>query len=447
MRQMESICFVADVLGKEADETLGQGRIIEECFSTMLFFCVLFLSVAGTAASWNEEVKLRCAENIVSEFLNEASAHGYVTAEEYAKLRERLWMIDSSYQAECRQIIHLLSPVYEYQDELELERYYAERNIRKPMAIEEVLIKEEKEQGSFQDFDNATLLAGSGGTLFVPLPGEDEEEEVTEAVVPVQKVYIGEALVTLCRVKKGGSIQYVEAEPIALYVPGTHRAELRLQGKDTGVFLEVTVYQRSIVCDAGHSYANTKERIEYYEKTGVLEECPYCAEIPERLEFPETTVYKAIGTSLFETGLSARAYYKDGREETILPGCDGWQDDYDAGYYGMQLVTVYYKGRTSHLTVVTEGGICPNCGNECRNRCYADYKIQPLCNKCLKEMPVYTGTTTVSEYIAGKEVFTEAWETEGCYFLQQNGSLQVVVSSPKRRILMQERIIRSGTGE
>lgn len=437
---------MADGLGKEADETLGQGRIIEECFSTLLFLCVLFLSVAGTAARWKEEAELRCAEHIVLEFLNEASAHGYVTAEEYAKLQEGLWMIDSSYQAECRQIIYLLSPVYEYQDEWELEQYYAKRNIRKPMAIEEVLAKEEKEQGNFQDFDNAVLLAGSGGTLFVPLPGE-EDEEVIEAVVPVQKVYLGEALVTLCRVKKGGSIQYAEAEPITLSVPGTHRTELRLQGKHTGVFLDVTVYQRSIVCDAGHSYANTKERIEYYEQMGAFEECPYCAEIPERLEFPETVIYKAIGTSLLEAGFFAHAFYSDGREETVLPGCDGWQDDYDAGYYGMQLVTVCYKGRTDYLTVVTEGGRCPNCGSECRNRCYTDYKIQPLCNKCLKEMPVYTGTTAVSEYIAGKEVFIEAWETEGCYFLQQNGSLQVAVSSPSRSVLIKEKMIQSGAGE
>lgn len=411
-----------------------------------MFFCVLFLSVTGTAERWNEEVKQRCAEHMVAEFLNEASAHGFVTAEEYESLRRHLLIVDNSYQAECSQIIRLPSPVYECREESEIESYYAKRNIRTPITIEEALDIKEEEQGSFQDFDNAALLAGNGGMLFVPLPEESMTEEI-EAVVPVQKVYTGEALVTLCRVKKGGVIQYVEAEPMVLSVSGTHQVELRLQGKGIGVFLEVTVYQRSVTCDAGHSYANTKERIAFYEENGILQECPYCAEIPERMDFSRITVYAAIGTPLSETGFSGHAYYKDGREETVLPGCDGWQDDYDAGYYGMQLVTVYYKGRRSHVTVVTKGGICRSCGGECRNRCYVDYKSQPFCNSCLKKMPVYTGVTTISEYIIGQEVLLKAWETENRYVLQQNSSLQVVVSTPKKRILMKETLIQSRAGE
>lgn len=429
-------------------KTLGQSHIIEECFDTMLLFCVLFFSLVGTAEYWNENIKLRYAEYIVSEFLNEASAHGHVTAEEYEQMSKRLLMVDSSYQAECSQILRILSPVYEYQEESEFEKYYAKRNIRKAIAIEENSVIGEKAQGDFQEIANADLLAGSNGTLYVPLPGEVVAEESIEAVMPEQKVYTGEKLVTLCRVNRGGTMQYVEAEPVALHIPGTYKIELSLQGKRLGIFLTVTVYQRDIICGAGHSYANTKDRIVYYEENGVEAECPYCIEIPERIELSETIVYATIGTSLSEMGLSARAYYRNGKEETVLPGCDGWQDDYDSGYYGIQLVTVSYKGRTvCQLTVITKGGVCQNCGRECSNRCYADYKAKPFCSRCLMEMPVYTGTTTILEYMAGEEVFLQAWEAEGCYILQQGSSFQITVNRLGKRILIKEAVIRSRMGE
>lgn len=429
------------------NETLGQSRIIEEYFDTMLLFCALFFSLVGIAERWNEEIKLRCAEHIVSGFLSEASAHGYVTVEEYEQLKKRLLMVDASYQAECGQILRLLSPVYEYQEEAEFEKYYAKRNIRKAIVIKEDSVLEEKVQGSFQEFDNASLLSGSNGILYVPLPEEALAEEV-EAVIPEQKVYTGETLVTLCRISRGETMQYVEAEPIALDVPGTYKTELLLQGKGIGVFLTVTVYQRTILCDAGHSYANTKERIAYYEKSGVVAECPYCAEIPEQIKLSEKIVYTTIGTPLSETGLSARVYYKNGQEETVLPGCDKWQDNYDSGYYGMQLVTVCYKGRiVCELTVITKGEKCKNCGRECRNRCYIDYKELPFCNRCLAEIPVYTGTAVVSEYMVGEEAFFQAWETEDCYILQKGSSLWVTVKNLGERILTKETVIRSRAGE
>lgn len=408
----------------------------------------MFFSLAGAAEYWNEEVKLRYAGYIVSGFLKEASANGYVTAEEYVQMRKCLLAIDSSYQAECSQILYLLSPVYECQEEEKIEKYYAKRNIRKAIAIEKVSMEEEKAQGDFQEFNTAALLAGNNEAIYVPLPEEAVTEEWIEAVMPVQKIYTGEALVTLCRVNRGGSVQYVEADPVVLHAPGTYKTELRLQGRGIGVFLTVTVYQRSISCDSGHSYANTKDRIAYYEETGVMAECPYCAEIPEWMEPSEPIMDMAIGTPLSETGLSACLYYKDGRKEVVFPGDDDWQDDYDAGYYGMQLVTVCYKGRTAcQVTVITKGGTCQNCGKECKNRCYADYKEQPFCNSCLAEMPVYTGTAAVSEYVAGEELFLQAWETEGRYILQQGSSLHVSVKSLGKTILVKETSIRSRAGE
>ncbi len=429
-------------------ETLGQGRIIEECFDVILLFFVLLFSLVGVAGRWNEDIKLRCAEHMVSKFLNEASAHGYVTVEEYERLKKQLLMVDGSYQVECRQILHLLSPVYKYQEELEFKKYYANRNTRKVIAIKEDLVIEEKVQGSFQEFDNGSLLSGSNGTLYMPLPEETVGEEKVEAVIPEQRVYIGETLVTLCRINRGGTVQYVEADPMVLYVSGMHRAEMQLQGKGIGVFLTVTVYQRNILCDAGHSYANTKERIAYYEKTGVIAECPYCAEIPEQIKLSEKIIYTTTGTPLSETGLFAYVYYKNGQEETVLSGCDNWQDNYDSGYCGMQLVTVCYKGKiVCELTVITKGGECQNCGRECSNRYYADYKETPFCDKCLAEIPIYTGTTEVSEYVIGEEAFFQTWETEGCYMFQKGSSLQVAVKNLSEMVLIKETVIRSRIGE
>lgn len=430
------------------NETFGQSRIIEECFDTILLFCVLFFSLIGVTERWNKDIKLRCAEYIVSGFLSEASAHGYVTVEEYEQLKKQLLMVDSSYQTECRQILRLLSPMYEYQEELEFEKYYAKRNIRKDIAIEEDSAIEEKVQGNFQEFDNALLLSGINGILYVPLPEEAVEEKRVEAVVPEQKVYVGEALVTLCRISRGETMQYVVADPITLYVPGTYKTELLLQGKGMGVFLTVTVYGRTILCDEGHSYANTKERIAYYEKNGAAGECPYCSEVPDKIELSEKIVYTTIGTPLSATGLLAHVYYRNGQEETVLPECDNWQDNYDSGYYGMQLVTVCYKGRTvCELTVITKGEECQSCGRECSNRCYVDYKETPFCDRCLAKMPLYTGTVAVSEYMVGEESFFQAWKTEDCYVLQKGSSLQVEVKNLNERILIKETVIRSRTGE
>ncbi|MGN0506990.1 MAG: hypothetical protein ACI4FZ_10540 [Lachnospiraceae bacterium] len=424
---------------------IGQSRIVEGWMDMLMLVTVLFSAVAIATIMWSEEINLRQAERIVSEFLAEASADACVTAEQYANFKSRLSEVDTDYRVEFSQRIRLQYPIYECPEEAELSEYYARRNVRKVIPIEvNVEMEEKAEENRLQDFSNESLLAGKQGEFYLPLPDEKDGGKGVRAVLETQKVYVDEPLVTLCCIEEGGTAYLVEAENMQIDRAGKYRIELTLQGRGSGVFLDVTVYERSIICEEGHCYANTKERIEYYETYGVLPDCPYCEKLPECITFQESIIYTTTGTPLSETGLCAQACYRNGRKETIRPGCEGWQDNYDAEFCGVQQVTVTYNGRTSYgLTVITAGEKCRKCNEECKFRNHTDYVNAPLCNRCLSEIPRYTGRTETLEYILGQDAFSEALGAKEQWILRQGSSLQIILKKKGTVFLVKEAVIRS----
>lgn len=366
-------------------------RLWEEFFDQLFFLCVGIGSIIVFVSYWGHTFDMYCAEAVLQEFLVESSADGCFGAEEYEHLVHNIKRIDSGLNVELEWTGYRETPVYAKLSEEQILSYYLSRNVRhkeelKPqrVLIEEFPVDIEK----LQEDTNASILA-DGQAQYLPLQGEQNTFSVC-AVRPFQRVYEGEELITLCRVYSESGVYYTEAEPVCALETGTVYLKLQTEGNCYEAEVEVECFPRKVSCDKGHIYANTKDRIE--KRLGGMEVvCPYCYKLPERITVENKVGIFPVGTELSEILQKAEVLFFDGHVELVSPGMNGWQDDYDKNFCGIQTVSVMYFDVETELTIVLEGQDCLKCGRRCVGRSYPDYVSFPYCVSCMSGVELFSG--------------------------------------------------------
>ena len=397
------------------------------CFVAPLL-CVL----VHTKEMQREQVRLLCEEMI-----SEISASGSLKRDSYERFLEGLSECTEAFQVELQHTSYQKSPVYEYAAKEKITRYYAMRNQREIFDISTNPVLPEKiamQDAKLQEQNNASVLGGSMG-IYVPLPKEEgmSEEIRYEAMVPVQEVYLGEELITVCMVEMPTGYYQFIADACSLKEEGTTVVQLTVNGRRIPAYVEATVYPRELNCPYGHTYACTKERVRYMKETGDMPECPYCKVMVTDISFSPSIVTTTVGTALQETEFLVRVVYQDGHTEIFDQKEEGLKFDYDAFYCGKQNVRTSYRGFLAEgLTVMVKGGKCKECGGECQEKGYRDYEKNPFCSSCLSKIPVFLGKINLQEEIFETCDIVQELEKQTTYEMKRGDFFSIQVNFSKR---------------
>ncbi len=190
--------------------------------------------------------------------------------------------------------------------------------------------------------------------------------------------------------------------------------------------ITVSVVPRSKTCPNGHAY--------HLEADGSDPGCPYCRGWLSSLKLVtpadgKLTIYR--GTTLEQNGVELLATYLDGHKETLT---EGYADNLDIGYIGIQTVTIGYKGKTVTVIVTVKRNItkCMICG-----RFYELYPddSDPGCPYCAAKTPIFTGN--VMEYKKEKyteDILKELYEGTGIYYFSRGNYFKISLSNSSRSL-------------
>ena len=392
---------------------------MEELVDFRLYLGLMFGLLVFFLCYWKNCYQTRQAELMLNSFLHKASSSGKITAQEHEKLVKNLEKMDADYELQitCKRME--LVPVYGLISISELEQYYLSRNIRRKIEFQryELQVEEEDvENMKLQTETNASILAAEQESI--PLPEEGSIGITIEAVRNSQKVYEGEPLITLCRVKSGNEIYFEVADPVWAVSSGQYMLSLRVNGEEYYAPVEVDCYPRKINCSYGHSVVNSKEILEETNLSGTWE-CPYCKKLPLEMKCSTVFLSKTTGEFLGEDDLWLDVIYMDGHTERITPKEEEWQDDYDENFAGLQTVTIYYRGLKSKVTIFSENPKCRQCLDFCEKRNYLDYNLFPYCTDCMSREPFFTGEVQEEERCLEYKELAEILDKEGKVILKR----------------------------
>ena len=403
---------------------------IRSVMTWILFVLVIFIGPALFIKARVVDNEMEYMRYVSDTFLDRVSAKGTLTYNDYLTYADSIAKLNKGYEVQALHRTYIDTPYYDVLSANEIVAYYAARNIRNKIELEQdfsLPVVQEEEALTLQEESNATVFSALTGE-YVPLPDEGAvTNQVTyTAVRPNQIVYENEPLITVCLKESPSGYQYIVADAVAVSVVGTRSVELTVNGVPTGAFVSVQVYPRKLRCDNGHRYACTKEVIANKESTGVWSGCPYCMVEVESITFLPANVVTKVGTDLFTAGLRCQVTYLDGHAEEVLPNVEGFTTTYDSSYCGTQPVSVSYKGVVQDgLTVTTKGGTCVKCGLECSSRNYADYLQEKCCERCLSGSPFFYGTTYVEESVTTMQEIEQLLQQEGEYPLSRNSYFEL----------------------
>ncbi len=255
------------------------------------------------------------------------------------------------------------------------------------------------------------------------------------ATNPIQTVYQDETLITTAVVTYlDGSQKTVlcTAEKGTAHI-GTYSVILSLTGYasagNMGTFtdtISVTVIPKNAVCENGHLYP------------AAYSQCPYCDAYVESIaltgaamEQGRAAVYS--GTTLQESGYSLYVTYMDKDTELIA---NGWTDNLDNDYVGLQEVTISYKGKTEVFPVVVyaETKTCDSCGF-----LYAlnPDKSDPGCPYCFASVPYFTGQSmSYTTIIMSEDIMNGIYGNERRYIFAKGDTITVEVKNRKRSVIL-----------
>lgn len=364
---------------------------LEELHDTLWYFGIMLGMLFFFLIYWKGEYQLRYAEIVMQEFLTDASVNGKITLDEYEELIGNLERVNSEYSVDIQCIKYRQEPIYAVFSEEEIAEYYLSRNTRKEAVWQpiEISVEEEPENSlKLQTETNASVMAAKDKE-YVPLP-EEASLWRAEAVRPVQEVYEGEELITICQISSPEGNYYAEAEPLTAQTSGTVMLQLNLDNKRYQIPVEVVCYPRTVKCENGHKIINDRNVVREYKESGKII-CPYCKVLPESISCNTSVIYKETGTRLTEEEVWITVVYLDGHTETVTPKAKEWQDSYDENYCGIQEVVINYFGKEAVVTVLTENKACKQCGKACNERCFEDYRIFPYCIGCMSQAALYSG--------------------------------------------------------
>lgn len=268
--------------------------------------------------------------------------------------------------------------------------------------------------------------------------GEDSTPDCSQIIVslvptyPVQTVYTNDPLITtavatfmdgskktvLCNTEYVTKEIVTDQMVVIIYVN-----EIDGQTYTHIATITVTVIPRSKTCPQGHLYNLNPD--------GTDPGCPYCKGWLRRLHVyipseGKLTIYRNINASLEAEGVCLLAEYLDGSTELIY---SGYTDNLDSDYVGIQIVTIGYKGLTTHLTVEV-----------LRNRkqcevCHLYYNLylddtDPGCPYCRAKVPVFTGNVmTYCRNTYRDDIITELYEGSGTYYFRRGDNFIVKIES------------------
>ncbi len=409
------------------------GKWIEEILDILLFLGILAGFLLFFLLYWKGSFQLQYAEIEVNEFLTTARVEGKITAERFERLVKKVDEISSSYELDisCRE--YRTSPIYNKISATALAQYYMKRNTRKQQeknSGQTWVAEENAEQLKLLQERNDTILAEE--TEYLPLPSTEEVWEIT-AVREQQKVYEGEELITLCLIRCEDGISYAEAESAKATSSGTVFLNLKLDGSIYQIPVEVECHPRYVICDYGHQIVNSMDILLEAERTGNIS-CPYCKSIPESLLANTVFLRRKTGKPLSEEELWVTAFFSDGSSKRIGPQDEGWLDDYDENYNGIQNVTISYHGTETSVQIFSENELCLQCAGSCEGRSYTDYEAFPYCTDCMSQVALFTGEISEEEWVADFQnllaVLYESGEialSKGSYLcvsVRQNGKIR-----------------------
>ena len=414
---------------------------LEEWFDTLLMLFFLFSSLVFSFYFWKEQYHFRCTEMIVKEFLNNCCIEGKVSIGDIEILLNQTRKIDSTYQVELTYTGTKLEPCYAKIPKEQLDSYYFQRNIRKEIVLvpQQLDVSEEKIEYDLQEETNASILAAGKGQ-YLPLPKEETEFSLI-AVRPEQKVYQGESLITLCLVNSADGNYYVEAEPVVATKSGMVSMVVNIYGEKKYVNVNVISYPRQLSCEKGHVFSNTKERIQQQELTGEQSNCPICEKLPQKIKCNQTTVMLTTGESLSKSSFFLEVTYLDGHVEKVFPSMQGWQDNYDSNFCGIQTVTIQYGQLQERIVVISEGAVCMQCGSECTGKSYEDYKKFPYCTNCMAESLLFTREVYKEEVRMSLRELVSFLEEKKEMFLEEGERLMIGIKKEGNYVSMIEQTV------
>ncbi len=402
--------------------------ILEEFYDFVLFL----LGIGGLTFFfifyWGTSYKQRYAESIVQAFFSNTSAEGGFTREDYEGLVTQVKKLDDRLSIQLTAELYEKEPVYVNLPVEELDTYFRKRNIRKEITLHRQLPafwEEGEPPEKLQEESNATILAETAGAA-LPLPGEGESVNVT-AVRPQQIVYEGEELITLCRVTSTEGTYYTAAVPVR--AEKTEKVQLVVYLGDRIYKTEVDVIcvPKSLECENGHSYWNTRERVKDFLASGDAAGCPACKKTPIQLSVEGGLITIPVGTKLLDFIDKVEVTYLDGHTEYIRPEGEGWQDDYDYNYCGLQTVRIYYYDAVTYCTVLTQGNLCKQCLFPCADRCHNDYKDFPYCSFCMSAQYMFSGKVVETVTVWKQERMLASVEKQGFFMMRKNDRLTAAV--------------------
>lgn len=417
---------------------------LEEWHDTILYLVGVFGLLGFFFSYWAGEYQDRYAELLIQEFLYSVTINGRMTSEQYDNLISQILEINPLYEVEISCVEYELKPIYALLPEEELVRYYMSRNKKeeKRFCDFEPMVKEEKPESLFlQKKNNAELFASAHKSL--PLPKEDVVWNI-EAVEPVQKVYEGERLLTMCLVTSGEGDFYLEAEPVNAESSGIVYLNLFLGDKEYTVPVQVVCYPRIVRCENGHEVANSEDRL---TKSKIIqkEQCPYCEVIPECITCNKKFLQMKTGEMLKKQDIGIMVVYMNGRSEYVTPESSEWQDSYDENYSGIQQVTVRYRGKEECFLVSSENESCLQCGRDCNERCYLDYVEFPYCVKCMSEVEMFSGKVYEEEQMMLSGELKTYLEKKKEKIFKQGAFVRVYLQNRNRYVtLLQGKVKQDG---
>ena len=422
-----------------------QYKWTEKLYDTLLYVLLLSGLLIFFVFYWSGEYRLRYAELVINDFLDTVSAEGRIAEEEYAELVAKIDYINPEYTLEFYTVQYVLQPVYAYLPEEKIANGFMERNVKKEKELREWQPENRNvamEQANLQTETNASILAAEP---WVPLP-EDIPAQAVEAVRPVQEVYEGESLITLCKILAENKFFYVPAENFRAYSSGTVQLQVFFGEETYLVPVTVQCYPRYVNCENGHRVSNTTEIIQETKNSGNFS-CPYCAEIPEKIDCSVSFVKTQTEKKLSGDEIFLLVTYMNGTTEIISPESDGWQDTFDESYCGMQTVEIAYHGKKESIVVLTENDSCRKCGGECNERNKTDYEIFPYCTACLSNTLLFSGEVFEEEICT--ELMDMEPDAENGGFVLKRGDYAVIRLSNSRGTvsMMQRKIWEDGQGK
>ena len=394
---------------------------------------------------WTDQCQIRYAEAVLEAFITDVSVDGNITPEEYETMIRNLDKINPKYAVEIRCMEYVVQPVYGLISKERLKEEFRQRNVIQEEKVPEyqgVVLQEDADALCLQTESNETLLAAVSKE-WLPLPDEEQEWNV-KPVRPYQEVYEGEKLITLCRVYSKEGIYYAEAEEIKAYDTGTVYLQLAAEGKEHAVPVDVVCHPRMVQCNNGHSVVNSVTVLEESRAKGKIV-CPFCAIYPELLECNTSLLQKKTGQTLTKEDILITVTYMDGHNEIITPENAEWKDSYDGNFCGIQQVTVDYLGKEGEVTVISENGVCRECGNDCNDRCYADYESFPYCADCMSNVPMFSGEIYEEERWLSTNELVASLDESGVYTLQKGDMITVFLHKGKKyKTLLYKKVLQNG---